>query len=211
MQTRGHTGREIEIKLRVNGAPALIRKLLAAGASRQARVLERNVLFDTPSAFFKRTGRLLRLRTEVPARSTILRAGGRSALATFKAPVLRNSRSRYKERFETELPIPNPTGWARGLRALGFKPGFQYEKYRTTFRLPGLHVCLDETPIGVFLELEGRPAAIDRAARRLGYARRDYIRGTYWDLYVADCVRRGVSPRNLLFSRGKSRYKAVFA
>ena len=30
---------------------------------------------------------------------------------------------------------------------------------------------LDETPIGVYLELEGQPGWIDRTARRLGYAR----------------------------------------
>jgi adenylate cyclase class 2 len=79
------------------------------------------------------------------------------------------------------------------------RPGFRYEKYRSTFRLPGLHLDLDETPAGVFLELEGSPSAIDRTAKALGYAPRDFVRTTYWDIYAADCRRRGCTPRNMVF------------
>ncbi len=124
---------------------------------------------------------------------------------TFKAPVPAASRSRYKEKLECEVPIRNPERWARDLRVLGFQPGFRYEKFRSSFTLPGVHICLDETPIGAFLELEGAPAAIDRAARRLGYGHQGYIRGTYWDLYAVDCARRRRSPGNLLFSCVKIR------
>jgi hypothetical protein len=35
---------------------------------------------------------------------------------------------------------------------------------------------LDETPAGVFLELEGPSRWIDRTARRLGFAESDYLR-----------------------------------
>lgn len=205
MHAHGRSQREIEIKLRVNDVPSAIRKLVALGGSPRGRVLERNALFDTRELFFMRTGRLLRLRTEIPASSNLVRAGKRSALATFKAPAPMNRRSRYKEKLESEIPISNPERWAAQLRALGFQRGFRYEKYRSSFRLPGVHACLDETPIGAFLELEGSPAAIDRAARRLGYPPRAYIRATYWDLYAADCARRGIAPRNLLFSRVKIR------
>jgi hypothetical protein len=65
--------------------------------------------------------------------------------------------------------------------------------------MPELHLDLDETPVGVFLELEGDPQAIDRAARALGYLHHDYVRGTYWDLYRAECERRGRIARNMLF------------
>ncbi|MDE3109819.1 MAG: class IV adenylate cyclase [Acidobacteriota bacterium] len=211
MQMQGRSGLEIEIKLRVADVPVLIRRLAALGASPEGRVFERNTVYDTTDSFFKRTGRLLRLRTEVPVGSKTLRASRHSARATFKAPAPADPRSRYKEKLETELPVPNPERWARDLHTLGFRIGFQYEKYRTSFRLPGVYACLDETPVGAFLELEGKPATIDRTARRLGYSDRDYIRGTYWDLYADDCARRGVLPRYLLFSRGKVRLKAVFA
>ncbi|MGA8072549.1 MAG: hypothetical protein WB995_03685, partial [Candidatus Acidiferrales bacterium] len=84
--------------------------------------------------------------------------------------------------------------------------GFRYEKYRTEYRLAklkDLHLDLDETPIGDYLELEGSPAAIDRAAKLLGFKAADYITATYWDLYVADCRGRGITPSDLVFHRRK--------
>lgn len=195
--------REIEIKLPVNDVPGLVRKLVKLGARTEGRVLEQNTLYDTPDSDFRRTGRLLRVRNETPAGSREVRAGRKAGLVTFKAPVPRRLKTRYKEKLEWEEPIKNAKEWVRQLRKLGFKARFEYEKYRSSFRLPGVHACLDETPIGAFLELEGSPAAIDRAARHLGYGPRDYIRATYWELYAADCARRGQKPRNLIFSRVK--------
>lgn len=191
--------REIEIKLRVADQLALLRKLEAFGFRADGRVLERNTLFDTPDSYFRRTGRLLRVRIETPAGSAAIKAGKAAALVTFKAPSNDRRLSRYKEKLESEVAIRRPEAWSRALVALGFNPGFRYEKYRSSFRFRSLYVCLDETPIGSFLELEGAPAAIDLAAQRLGYSPGDYIRATYWDLYAADCARRGKSPRNLLF------------
>jgi adenylate cyclase class 2 len=70
---------------------------------------------------------------------------------------------------------------------MGLRPWFRYEKYRTTYRLPGvagLMVELDETPIGEFLELEGDAQAIDRVAVMLGYGVADYITKSYGQLFV---------------------------
>jgi adenylate cyclase class IV len=91
---------------------------------------------------------------------------------------------------------------ARILRSLGLQPSFQYEKFRTTYALPGirgLKLELDETPVGIFLELEGRIAGIDRVARLLGYARPDYLKETYGSLYLAECRRHGRKPGDMLF------------
>ncbi|MBZ5694898.1 MAG: class IV adenylate cyclase [Acidobacteriia bacterium] len=200
MLSRGRTVRETEVKLRVKDVNGLIRKLKRLGCHCSGRVLERNTLFDTPDSDFRRRGRLLRVRTEAPAPSRLVRGGSRRTLMTSKSPALASAGSRYKEKLERELVVRSAARWPAALRSLGFRPGFSYEKYRTTFRLPGLHLDLDETPVGVFLELEGSPRAIDRAARSLGFSRRDYIRGTYWDLYAAECRRRGRVPRNMLFA-----------
>jgi adenylate cyclase, class 2 len=195
--------RETEIKLPVEDVPVMVRKLARLGARTEGRVLEQNTLYDTLDSDFRRNGRLLRVRIETPAGSSAVRPGKRAGLVTFKAPVPGQLSKRYKEKLEWEAPIESPKEWVRQLRALGFKPGFEYEKYRSSFRLPGVHACVDETPIGAFLELEGSPAAIDRSARRLGYGPRDYLRATYWELYAEDCARRGRTPRNLIFSRVK--------
>lgn len=201
MIRRLRTAREIEIKLPIADLPSLVRDLKRLGAAAHGRVLEQNTLYDTPSADFRSRGRLLRLRSENPAPSRLLPGGAKQAILTSKAPVSESGRrSRYKEKLERELPVGSPARWPAALRAIGLRPSFRYEKFRTTFRLPGLHLDLDETPVGIFLELEGSPRAIDRVARALGCARREYINGTYWDLYAADCRRRGRRPTNMLLT-----------
>ena len=129
---------------------------------------------------------------------------GERVILTSKAPphlTPRRKPRRYKERAERELVVKAQSSrqYAAALTSLGFRPAFRYDKYRTTFRLPNLHLDLDETPAGTFLELEGKPQAIDRAAKALGFAKKAYLRVTYWDLYVADCRRRGSRPKNMLF------------
>jgi adenylate cyclase class 2 len=199
MPVRRRTTREVEIKLRISDLPGLIRDLRRIGAAPHGRVLERNTLYDTPDSDFRRRGRLLRLRIETPAASGTIRGGRRRSMVTSKAPAPARPGSPYKQKLEREVRVQSPQRWARILRSIGLRPSFRYEKYRTTFRLPGLYLDLDETPVGVFLELEGAPRAIDRAARALGFSPGDYIRGTYWDLYAADCRRRGRFPQNMLF------------
>ncbi len=199
--TRDH--REIEIKLPVADVPALLKALQRLGASCHGRVFEQNTLYDTPQSDLRRCGRLLRVRIETPAQTVLVRAGARNAVLTSKAPVGpsagRGSAERYKEKLESEVPILHPKQLIRTLRSIGFRASFRYDKYRSSFRFRGLHLDLDETPVGVFLELEGTPQAIDRTARALGFSLRDYIRASYWDLYAADCRRRGRKPKNMLF------------
>jgi adenylate cyclase, class 2 len=195
---RSQTVREIEIKLRIDDVPELISRLHGLGAACSGRVFEQNTLYDTADSDFHRSGRLLRLRLETPARSSWARGGAARAVLTSKLPVPL-LKSRYKEKLEREVVARSPRRYPAILRSLGFRTGFYYEKYRTTFHLPHLHLVIDETPIGTFLELEGVRSAIDRASRALGFSPRDYIRGTYWDLFQADCRRRRRFPRNMRF------------
>ena len=208
MPSRGGTNREIEIKLRVTDASALLGKLRRLRAASRGRVFERNTLYDTPDSALRRAGCILRLRSESPAPPARSRASGKGtpfpgghprAILAMKAPVLAPSQ-RYKERLECERVITKGHAWPAILRSLGFHAVFRYEKYRTALRLLGLEVDLDETPIGIFLELEGAPSKIDRVARMLGYAPRDYICATYGELYAAHCRRRGRFPRDMVFA-----------
>ena len=206
------TNREIEVKLPVKDIPALVRKLKALKATNRGRVFERNTLYDTPGSDLRRSGRLLRVRTEIPAGADWSRPGTGQYVVTSKAPPERTgTKSKYKERLERETAITHPERWPQTLRSLGFRPSFVYEKFRTSFRLPGLHLDLDETPVGTFLELEGSGKAIDRVAKTLGYSARDYFCGTYWDVYAADCCRRGLPIKNMVFDRKKLSKSALFA
>ena len=215
MPERKHS-EEIEIKLRVQDVEALgsrLRRLRARNIT--PRTHESNTLYDTPRHNLRRRGQLIRLRIEQPASSLTERRPMQDAAAvlTYKGPpvISRNARkaggnsnlrSHFKIKDEFEVSVTQADNMASILRALGLRPVFRYEKFRTTYALPdvrGLKVELDETPVGIYLELEGTVAGIDRAARLLGYARKDYMTDTYGSLYLAACRRRGRKPGDMLF------------
>jgi len=58
-------------------------------------------------------------------------------------------------------------------------------------------VTLD--PSGVFLELDGSPAWIDRTARRLGFSESQYITRSYGGPHLESCAARGRCPRHMEF------------
>jgi adenylate cyclase class 2 len=139
-----------------------------------------------------------------------------AALLTYKGPSSSKNakklgshskiRGHFKIKDEAEVSVAGAGELASILRALGLRPTFRYEKFRTTYALPavrGLKIELDETPVGTYLELEGPVAAIDRAAHLLGYARNDYMTDTYGSLYLAACRRLGRKPGDMLFPTTK--------
>src|SRR6266481_6103935 len=79
---------------------------------------------------------------------------------------------------------------------------------RLSRRRKGLLIEVDETPIGTFVELEGDAAAIDRAAKELGYSPKEYVLKNYLVLYVEDCKKRGEQPKDMLFG-GEKRGRLV--
>lgn len=199
---------ETEIKLPVRDIDALLHRLRELGARNRGRVFEDNVLYDTPDGQLRRAGWLLRIRTETPAANKWSPAGTQRAVITSKSPT-RKQNSKYKQRIERETKIREPRHWPGILVRLGFRQGFRYEKFRTSLRVGDLHVDLDETPVGTFLELEGRGKAIDEVARGLGYSLGEYLRSTYWDVYAADCRRRGVRTRNMVFNKKKCKISTL--
>jgi adenylate cyclase class 2 len=180
---------ETEIKLRIDSAAGARRLLGQLGFSVVTpRVLEINTIFDTAAGALRSGRKLLRLRE----------AGHRHTLA-FKGPP---RLSRYKSREEFESEFSDPASMWRILEGLGYAPVFRYEKYRTEYARPERAgaLMLDETPIGAFLELEGRPRWIDRTARALGYSPADYVIASYGKLYLEHCQSTGIEPRNMVFS-----------
>ena len=165
---------ETEVKIQWEGAANAAHALIESCGYRlrAARVLEIDQLFDRPSGELQQSGLVLRLR----------RAGD-VATVTYKGPATRDT---YKSREEIEFRVSDPQAFLTVLDRLGYQPGFRYEKYRTEFFDPaeaGL-VTLDETPVGVFLELEGAEDWIDRAAHRLGFSKAAYLTASYRALYL---------------------------
>jgi adenylate cyclase, class 2 len=215
---------ETEIKVRIEDKKALVRALKRLGARpvsvEASRVHEWNVIYDTPQGGLAKHGQLLRIRTETAQSSKKKRVGrDPRVVLTFKQPAVGAEEAvgvtgrvvpagRHKVREEIEVEVSDAATLGSIFEGLGMRGWFRYEKYRTTMKCPGsarwakdLLIELDETPIGTFLELEGPPEAIDRAAQVLGFSRKDYILKNYLALYVDDCRRRGVTPQDMLFPR----------
>ena len=181
-----HGGREVEIKLPVKDAGSARRRLRSAGFDvTKPRIFESNVIFDTPALDLRRRGALIRLRE----------AGGKAVVTSKGPPKI----TRHKSREELETGIGDARVAAKILDRLGYVPGFRYEKYRTEFQRAGDAgvAMLDETPAGVFLELEGPARWIDATARELGFSKRDYITASYVRLHLE----RGGSPDGMRFRR----------
>ncbi len=177
---------ETEIKIPMQSGAVPARLLLEQHGYRVTvpRTLQVDQVFDFPDGALRESGRLLRLRLE-KRRLENAPPEDSSAILTYKGPVL--SAGLHKSREELETSVADGGTLEKVLERLGFVPSFRYEKYRTTFQAsgePGL-VALDETPIGVFLELEGPAYWIDRTALRLGFAPRDYVTASYSALYCA--------------------------
>jgi len=210
--------KETEIKLAVRDAKAFVRKLKKLGArtirTGEGRVHEMNVIFDTPEGGLAKHGQLLRIRTE-QACGQPKQEGLKRAIVTLKQPTVRGmdqGGARFKVREETEVEVADAAPLTKIFEGLGLRGWFVYEKYRTTWKLAGsvrwakdLLIEIDETPVGTFVELEGPPEAIDRAATALGYSQKDYLLKNYLTLYAEDCRRKGIAPGNMLFGERKMR------
>ncbi len=183
---------ETEIKLRIMGgaAEALLRIERQGYRVRIPRTLQVDQVFDRPAGDLRQARQLLRVRSE----------NGRATL-TFKGPPFPG---RYKSREELEATTTDAAALVSILDRLGYVPSFRYEKYRTSFALPvepdpepGI-LALDETPIGVYLELEGPEYWIDRTALRLGFSPDDYVTSSYATLYQEYVAAHGGIP-NMVF------------
>lgn len=186
-------GKETEIKLAVQDLAGIRRKLRRHGFRVvQPRGFEENTLFDEPSSSLQRHDCLLRLRS----------ARGRHWI-TFKGPAEKARQFKVRPELESEIG----TAWAMRalLGRLGFEPSFRYQKFRAVLTARGQWagglVALDETPIGNFVELEGKRAWIRRVAGLLGFGPKDFITESYLEVYATWCRRRGRAQRDMIFRR----------
>jgi adenylate cyclase, class 2 len=191
---------ETEIKIPFPGDPQQARDLIERHgyAVHEPRTLESDQIFDHAAAELKNADQLLRLR----------RAGSQFTV-TYKGPA---TRERHKSREEIEFDVSDASAFELVLNRLGYTPGFRYEKYRTKFAAPAAPsgsmapgiITIDETPIGVFLELEGPADWIDSTALRLGFAPNEYCTSSYAALYRDYLGSHEGAPVNMVFNTGNA-------
>ena len=164
---------EIEIKLEV-GSPEEAREMMRrlGAALVRPRHFEDNQLFDYPEGVLRAKGNVLRLR-ETPGQ----------AILTFKGPY--QIEGGLKSREEIEAGSADPAALRTILERLSLRPTFRYQKYREVYGWEGQEIVIDETPIGVYLEIEGDAVGIAAAASALGFSPASYVTDSYAALFRA--------------------------
>lgn len=187
---------EIEVKLKVPSPARLKRRLKELKFEVvERRHFEANVVFDFHDRRLRKARLLLRLRTK-----------GRRNIVTFKEAPLKSGPYKVRREIETEIEDGAQLGWI--FEALGLHPVFRYEKFRTAYapkrRRKTAHspvLLFDETPIGIYVELEGSRKWIKKVAKQLGYAPGDYITASYATLHQEHWRKRGVLRQNMVFPK----------
>src|ERR687883_2128615 len=142
---------EREIKLIFRDREEEKAAILGAGATPlRGRRLQEDCLLDTDDERLRRRRSALRVRME----------SGKS-FVTFKGPV---QPSLTKIREELETLVTDGALLLQIFEELGFHVWFRYQKYREEFAVDEVIVAIDETPVGIFVEIEGRDRGIAETA-----------------------------------------------
>jgi len=166
-------GTEIELKFSVADERRLRERMVELGFTLVTeRTFEENTLYDSPDRRLRALRQILRLR----------RYGGRCTV-THKRQAGGDDK-RYKTRIETESQVEDCAAMEEIFAQLGYGPVFKYEKFRTEWETAEGHLLLDETPIGVWAELEGPTEWIDTMLERLGVAAESCTTESYGRLFL---------------------------
>jgi adenylate cyclase class 2 len=177
---------EREIKLRFGSMDEARSAVLSAGCMPLlGRRLQEDALLDTDDEQLRRRRCVLRVRVE----------NGKSRV-TYQGPV---QPAAVKVREELETVIGDGEVVLRVFEELGLHVWFRYEKYREEFSHEDLIVAIDETPVGIFVEIEGSEEGISAMAKALGRSPADYILDSYRGLFLKHREELGLTGHDMLF------------
>ncbi len=177
---------EREIKLRFRDAAEAREAILATGATPlRGRRLQEDYLLDSSDDQLRRRRCVLRVRLECG-----------KTLLTFKGPV-QNSPMKLREEMETV--VGDGLLLLHVLEELGFHVWFRYEKFREEFAHEDVTIAIDETPVGIFVEIEGSEQGILHMAAALARNPNDFVTDSYRGLYVKHCESNGLPLADMLF------------
>ena len=180
----GNEPLERELKFREVDLDRLRQRLGELEAERAgASAFEENLVFDRDGELAA-GGRLLRLRTDA-----------HGARLTYKGSA--EFEEGVKVRTEHETRVGDAAVCRRLLESLGYQVATCYQKYREEWRLGGVVIALDHTPIGDFAEFEGKGAG--RVARRCGFDPAEAERRNYLELYRDHREQYPDAPADMVF------------
>jgi adenylate cyclase, class 2 len=189
---------ETEVKIRLTNRTTLEQKLPELGFKQiTARTLERNTLYDKPDRVLRNSRQILRIR----------QYGDKWVVTHKRVPSDCDEEGPHKSRVETETMVEDGPVMGLIFEALGYGPVFVYEKWRTEWADPQGHCVLDETPLGIYAELEGPGDWIDETARKLGIGASEFIKLSYGRIFEVWKEETGSTVMNLTFDEIPERFR----
>jgi adenylate cyclase class 2 len=177
---------EREVKLRFDSVDAARAAIARSEATPlRCRRLQEDYLLDDPAETLRTRRCVLRVRVE-PGKN----------LVTLKGPV---QPGLMKVREELETIVGDGEMMMRCFEHLGYRVWFRYQKYREEYALGDATIAIDETPVGVFVEIEGSEQGVTDAARALGCGPDDYLLASYRGLFMEYRRARGLPDTDMLF------------
>ena len=175
---------ERELKFPDVDLDALRGRLIECEAERiTASAFEENQLFDRNGELAS-SGALLRLRMD-----------SQGTRLTFKGPA--RFEEGVKVRVEHETKVEDAAQLRALLESLGYEIVRGYQKYREEWRLGGVMIALDHTPIGDFAEFEG--AGAEKVAKRCKFDPETAERRNYLQIYQDYRAKHPEAPADMIF------------
>ncbi len=164
---------ESEVKIKIDNIDAIKAKLHEIRAEPyKKKALQTDVYFDNKSKL-KKTDQTLRLRD--------------NQILAYKGPAQKKQKLKIRE--EIEVMIDNGNYMKEILAKLGYIPTRTKEKYREGYIFHLTQICIDETPMGNFIEIEGSKEGVYDVAKRLGFTEKNFITKSYtalWEEYAKE-------------------------
>jgi adenylate cyclase class 2 len=178
---------ETEIKVRIENPESFCGLLVSWNAGIvSARHFEDNHVLDFPDRRLWSRQCLLRVRF-----------AGDMGFLTFKGKP--EPEGIFKSREELEIGLEDGKTALKILEQIGMQVWFRYQKYRREYVLNGVHVAVDETPIGNFAEFEGSQDAIRSLAQKIKIPESQFLGLSYYSLYLEYCEKSGTTSKFMTF------------
>jgi adenylate cyclase class 2 len=139
-----------------------------------------------------------------------IRRFGARCILTYKGTARFSGLVKQREELELAFDGREADMMAAILDRIGYQPWFRYEKDREIWRLGGgigaasdpgssVEICLDHTPMGDFVELEGPIEALEPACVALGLDPEKAVRGSYVTLWEEHRASNPTAPTHMVF------------
>jgi adenylate cyclase class 2 len=176
--------KETEIKFKVESFDPVREKIEENRGTLESSFFEDNMVFDDRLGTLFNKKFLLRLRKSD------------KITLTLKKPV---EKVDFKVMEEHEIEVSDLNETHAILASLGYERVFRYQKNREIYDFENTKICLDQTPIGNYLEIEGEKPDIKRVMKILEFTMKQGITKNYLELFEEYCRNTGSSLKDMIF------------